>query len=162
MEIGYASGYTSAFTGRRMLVREVECRAMGHVRCRSIVKPVEDWDDPESDLKYLLATPARAAQANYTVRANSHGSGKAVSKSQRGTPPLPDRRADNVIVGASNALNNILHRISRVAPTHASVLMLGESGVGKSLLAREIHACSQRASEKSEEHPSELQSLMRI
>jgi predicted hydrocarbon binding protein len=34
MQIGYASGYTSAFMGRNIVYREVECRAMGFDHCR--------------------------------------------------------------------------------------------------------------------------------
>ncbi len=49
------------------------------------------------------------------------------------------------IVGTSPALRRMLKRIEAVANTPASVLVQGESGVGKELVAREIHARSQRA-----------------
>jgi PAS domain S-box-containing protein len=49
------------------------------------------------------------------------------------------------IVGTSQALRRMLKRIEAVAETPASVLVQGESGVGKELVAREIHARSQRA-----------------
>ncbi|MCH8048136.1 MAG: sigma 54-interacting transcriptional regulator [Planctomycetes bacterium] len=49
------------------------------------------------------------------------------------------------IVGQSPALQNILQQIELVAPTDAGVLILGESGTGKELVAREIHAQSQRS-----------------
>ena len=49
------------------------------------------------------------------------------------------------IVGTSQALRSMLKRIEAVADTPASVLVQGESGVGKELVAREIHARSQRA-----------------
>ena len=49
------------------------------------------------------------------------------------------------IVGTSQALRHMLKRIEAVADTPASVLIQGESGVGKELVAREIHARSQRA-----------------
>ena len=49
------------------------------------------------------------------------------------------------IVGTSQALRHMLKRIEAVADTPASVLVQGESGVGKELVAREIHARSQRA-----------------
>ena len=53
MLLGYACGYTSAFMGRPILWREVECRNMGHAKCRVIGKPVEDWEDAEPDLRFL-------------------------------------------------------------------------------------------------------------
>ena len=49
------------------------------------------------------------------------------------------------IVGTSPALRRMLKRVEAVAETPASVLVLGESGVGKELVAREIHARSPRA-----------------
>lgn len=51
------------------------------------------------------------------------------------------------IVGSSPALRGMLASIEAVAATPASVLILGESGVGKELVAREIHARSERAGE---------------
>jgi len=49
------------------------------------------------------------------------------------------------IVGTSPALKRMLKQIAAVANTPASVLILGESGVGKELVARAIHAQSPRA-----------------
>lgn len=49
------------------------------------------------------------------------------------------------IVGESPALKRMLERVQAVAETPASVLLQGESGVGKELIAREIHARSPRA-----------------
>ncbi len=49
------------------------------------------------------------------------------------------------IVGTSPALQGMLKRVEAVANTPASVLVLGESGVGKELVARAIHAQSPRA-----------------
>jgi PAS domain S-box-containing protein len=49
------------------------------------------------------------------------------------------------IVGKSPALKNMMAQVEAVAETPASVLVLGESGVGKELVARAIHAKSPRA-----------------
>jgi two-component system, NtrC family, response regulator AtoC len=49
------------------------------------------------------------------------------------------------IVGRSSAMRDIFATIDRVAPTRATVLMCGESGVGKDLIARAIHHHSPRA-----------------
>ena len=49
------------------------------------------------------------------------------------------------IVGMSKALQQMLKRVEAVAETPASVLLLGESGVGKELVAHAIHAQSPRA-----------------
>ncbi len=50
------------------------------------------------------------------------------------------------IVGASPALQAVLTRISKVAPSDSTVLITGETGTGKELVARAIHRRSNRAS----------------
>jgi DNA-binding NtrC family response regulator len=49
------------------------------------------------------------------------------------------------IVGESPALQTVLARVTKVAPTDSSVLVTGETGTGKELIARAIHNRSQRA-----------------
>lgn len=49
------------------------------------------------------------------------------------------------MIGASKALQEIRETIAKVAPTEARVLITGENGVGKELVARAIHAQSNRA-----------------
>jgi len=52
------------------------------------------------------------------------------------------------IVGDSPALGTVLEAVKRAAPTNATVMLLGESGVGKELVARTIHRNSPRASQR--------------
>jgi PAS domain S-box-containing protein len=49
------------------------------------------------------------------------------------------------IVGSSPALQSVLSRVSKVAPTESTVLITGETGTGKELIARAIHRRSTRA-----------------
>ncbi|NOY82928.1 MAG: sigma-54-dependent Fis family transcriptional regulator [Kiritimatiellaeota bacterium] len=55
------------------------------------------------------------------------------------TSPTPS------MVGKSQAIREVLLAIHAVAPTETTVLVEGESGVGKELVARTIHACSLRS-----------------
>jgi len=51
------------------------------------------------------------------------------------------------IVGSSPALKTVLSSIVKVAPTNSTVLITGETGTGKELIARAIHKGSQRATQ---------------
>src|ERR1700685_1661999 len=51
----------------------------------------------------------------------------------------------DAIVGESGALKSVLQEVSLVAPTDSTVLILGETGTGKELIAREIHQRSNRS-----------------
>src|SRR5260221_9237645 len=50
------------------------------------------------------------------------------------------------IVGSSGALKKVLSRVAKVAPAEATVLVTGETGTGKELVARAIHRRSHRSS----------------
>jgi len=55
-------------------------------------------------------------------------------------------RAQYEIVGSSKAIRHVIGLIEKVAPTPARVLITGENGTGKELVARAIHALNPRAS----------------
>ncbi|MFC1881702.1 sigma-54 interaction domain-containing protein [Thermodesulfobacteriota bacterium] len=48
------------------------------------------------------------------------------------------------IIGQSNALNYIFYKVEQIAPTDTTVLILGETGTGKELVARALHHLSRR------------------
>ncbi len=56
--------------------------------------------------------------------------------------------ARHQMVGESPALRHVWDAVKRAAPTNATVLLLGESGVGKELVARSIHRNSLRSRER--------------
>src|SRR5262245_42914792 len=56
-----------------------------------------------------------------------------------------DETTFNGIIGSSPALKFVLTEVKRVAPTDSTVLVLGETGTGKELIARAVHKRSQRS-----------------
>ncbi|WP_374443219.1 sigma 54-interacting transcriptional regulator [Pseudomonas panipatensis] len=133
MEIGYASGYASSLLGRLVVFRELECRATGHQACRIIGKPAEQWDDIDVDLAYLDA----GEFLGRSVYASTSAGETAVAE-------LAEVDGDNSVVGISASFVAATQRLQRVAPTQATVLLMGESGVGKELFARTLHQASLR------------------
>ncbi len=53
------------------------------------------------------------------------------------------------IIGRSPSLRKVLEQVSIVAPTDSTVLLVGETGTGKELIARAIHNLSTRRTELS-------------
>ncbi|MBA4501589.1 sigma-54-dependent Fis family transcriptional regulator [Marinobacterium marinum] len=119
MQIGYASGYASALLGRSVVYREVECKACGHEHCRIVGKAAELWEDGGQDLFNAVdSVHARDAQ--------------------------DEHEDDSLMVGGSPAYLAATRLLSKVAPTEATVLLTGESGVGKELFAKSLHQQSRR------------------
>ncbi len=58
---------------------------------------------------------------------------------------LVAEQVERSIVAVSKTMRSVLELVDRVAPTDASVLVTGESGVGKELIARRVHGRSRRA-----------------
>jgi len=58
--------------------------------------------------------------------------------------PDPKERKFEQIIGSSPALENVLAQVERVAPTDSTVLILGETGTGKELIAKAVHSLSAR------------------
>ena len=58
-------------------------------------------------------------------------------------PDLKERKFEQII-GSSSALESVLAQVERVAPTDSTVLILGETGTGKELIAKAVHNLSAR------------------
>ena len=98
--------------------------AMKHGATDFVSKP---WNNDR-----LLATVRNAAQLGVSRRGGAGGTGAAGV----GASPL---------LGGSPAMARVQSLIEKAAPTDANVLILGENGTGKELVARELHRLSRRA-----------------
>jgi DNA-binding NtrC family response regulator len=73
---------------------------------------------------------------------------RALREGDSETPRAPlrtDRFTSAAMIGSSSAIQSLRRKIQQVAPTGETVLITGESGVGKELVARALHAASRRA-----------------
>lgn len=61
------------------------------------------------------------------------------------TAAAPPKNTSTSILGESDAIKEVLYKIEKIAPTEANVLILGENGTGKELVARALHEKSFRA-----------------
>ncbi len=89
----------------------------------------------------FITKPLRRVELVTTVR-------KALEKQRlaRENRSLRARLEDEeAVVGHSTAMRRVLDEIEQVAPSEAAILLEGESGTGKGMLARRIHALSARS-----------------
>jgi DNA-binding NtrC family response regulator len=91
-----------------------------------ILKP---WDNP-----HLLAVLRTQAEL-----------GRILRRARRLGESLPTREQQVEMVAESPAMREVVELLRRVAPSDANVLITGEHGTGKELVARRIHALSRRA-----------------
>jgi two-component system response regulator HydG len=109
---------------------ETAVNAMREGAADFVVKP---WDNAK-----LVATVSAVSRL---ARADREVASLQLRQRARNEHPAPD--ADH-IVGDSDGLRQVLSSIAKVARTEANVLILGENGTGKELVAREIHRQSLR------------------
>lgn len=133
MLLGYAISYTSFFVGRQIIYKEVSCRGCGDSQCRIIGKPAEEWDDAEAFMRYFQSDPILEELRTLQIQVES--------LNQR----LELRAGQFYGIGQSAVYRKTCTLIDKAAPGKASVLLLGETGVGKEIIARSVHLRSERA-----------------
>jgi DNA-binding NtrC family response regulator len=131
-QIGYACGYTSAFMGRPILYKEVECIGAGDRDCRIVGKPVEEWEDAQEHMRCFET----GAFADPLLELKLADPCRPASERDR----LP---AD--MVGESPAFRAAYGLLRKAAGSSIAVLLLGETGVGKEMFARYLHETGPRA-----------------
>lgn len=114
-----------------MIFREEACHACGDGSCRIVGKPVTQWENPEQELADLQL--GAVTGRDYVKESDSVMELDAAEAETQGG-----------MVGISTAFIAAKHLLQRVAPTQATVLLTGESGVGKELFARTLHEASRR------------------
>jgi len=101
----------------------------------------------DQDMGFLQQVAAQIATALDNARAYKEIAGLAVKLHQEGVSLQDEIRLASdfdEIVGESPALKQVLSQVHIVAPSDATVLILGETGTGKELIARAVHRLSPR------------------
>jgi len=104
-----------------------------------IVKP---WDN-EKLIEVLTSAREKARKAMGRDAAGKSSSGISGRDPSKGDND-PERSEGSMFWGSSNAMRAIRKTLDKIAPTDATVLITGENGTGKDVLAREIHYRSLR------------------
>lgn len=103
-----------------------------HLYCTNPLKTLDT-----EDLEFTVAVAKHLGAATHQIQRQA--SLTAQNRSLR-----DQLRVESELVGSSEVIRNIENQIGRVAATNATVLIRGESGVGKELVARAIHYSSPR------------------
>ncbi|MDR0224923.1 MAG: sigma-54 dependent transcriptional regulator [Burkholderiaceae bacterium] len=122
----------TAYGSAENAVEALRCGAFDY-----LTKPV--------DLKQFRQVIASAAQGVGAVPPPGVMPTRSAPPPPGAAPVLSASGALDALVGDSSAMQAVKQRIAKVARGMAPVLVHGESGTGKELVARALHACSQRA-----------------
>ena len=146
---GLMSGYVSHTTGREVYVLEDRCLGEGHVACHLLGRTREEWGDEHAEelaffdsgrLKECLdVSLSRVTETLKTAEEKLHAHRQAVVRVVR------DVEEPLGIVVKSTKMQQVVDLARRVAKVDATVLITGESGVGKEKIARLVHDESTRA-----------------
>ena len=132
-QIGYACGYTSAFMGRPILYKEVECVGMGQNNCRIVGKPIEEWEDA-TEYKHFFNRESIADQL-FDLQTQVVQLRSTIGEKEK----LPTD-----MVGDSPSFRAAYELLKQAANNRITVLLLGETGVGKEMFARSLHEMGPR------------------
>jgi DNA-binding NtrC family response regulator len=133
-QVGYVCGYASAFMGRPILFKEVECVGMGQPNCRIVGKPIEEWDDAERHMRFF--TPEKIADQLLELQTQVVQLRSTIEQAQLFGADM---------IGSSPGFRAACELLRSAAPSRIAVLLLGETGVGKEQFARSLHRMGPRA-----------------
>lgn len=135
--LGYASGYTSYFLGKEIAFKETLCEAMGHDHCHIIGKTLDEWEG-ETDLERSFL-PDSIEEELFSLRNEIN------ELKQQNHHDLLDSTQLFDAVGESAAFRQVCDLLEKASQSKVSVLLEGETGVGKEAFAKGLHAGSRRA-----------------
>ncbi len=133
--IGHKQVVTAESGGRALIAAPVHGGGDEVIAILWVDRKGAAWDDSDGLAANCLAHLTGAAWAGADTR----------EQLARRADALEERLADGDFVGRSQAAQDVLAFVSRVGPSDATILLGGESGSGKEMVARAIHRASRRA-----------------
>ncbi|MCY1079286.1 sigma-54-dependent Fis family transcriptional regulator [Archangium lansingense] len=141
---GFASGYLSYGHGRPIYCLEAQCRGKGDATCVMVGRPQEEWgEEAASQLGYYEKDCLDEALTRVTQALKS--TERTLKARKRELARTEGEDDSKHILGKSPAMQRVQDLAVRVAKVDSTILITGESGVGKEVLARFIHEQSARA-----------------
>ena len=133
MLCGYASGYVSAFMGQPVIYKETQCSACGHDHCVIEGRPLKDWPDAEQ------LQEDYEADSMLVRMEDLHAELESLRISLNPSDDLGE------LIGRSKSFTTAIDLLRKAANTQVTVMLTGETGVGKERFARTLHGMSQRS-----------------
>ncbi|WPD23570.1 MAG: sigma 54-interacting transcriptional regulator [Candidatus Electrothrix aestuarii] len=99
----------------------------------------------EQDLRFLTIVSALIAQTVHRVQVINREKEALQMENQRLRRELSGKNRLSDIIGNSSRMQEVFEMVHRVADSNATVLLRGESGTGKSMVAKSLHHNSRRA-----------------
>jgi DNA-binding NtrC family response regulator len=146
---GLTSGYLSRALGQEIYVLEDRCIGCGDAACHLVGRTMEEWGDKHADqLRFYQVEDLKEwlEPSLQKITENLKAAERKLRQRQRALARLvPDVEGHDGIINRSTAMQKVVDLARRIAKVDFTVLITGESGVGKELIARLVHDESSRA-----------------
>jgi two-component system response regulator HydG len=144
MLAGYASGYASFCLEKDIYFIEQKCRAKGDRLCSAVGKDQASWgDELVPHLPYFRADDIQGKVQQLTRELREKT--RELARERKKLSLLERSNRPFLVEVRSESFSRVLDLANRIAPFDSSVLITGQTGVGKEVLARYIHEHSARS-----------------
>ncbi|MBD3401938.1 AAA domain-containing protein [candidate division GN15 bacterium] len=141
---GYLSGLTSYCLGQSIYFMEADCQGKQATYCRAVGRDLDSWGDEIAPyLTYFEADDIEGRVKKLTRQLREKS--RELKAHQRTLEQLHHKSVPYLVEGRSKAMQEVLDLAGRVAQFDTSVIVTGETGTGKEVLARYIHEMSKRS-----------------
>ncbi len=142
--LGYASGYASYCLGSPVYFKEMSCRGRGDERCVAVGKDKKTWGEQADVLSQDFQSDDIKGKIE-ELSNELHKKTLELARQRKRLKRIGSVAGPDTAETRSKSFQQVLDTARRVARFDSSVLITGESGVGKEVVARFIHEHSPRS-----------------